>query len=140
MNKSRSNVRGSQLARRRVRQQARGRCTAVTRPTTVAAFDLCARRVYRFVDAANSPSCSSFSLSAPSSSWCFVPSLFSFLSPYLVLVLRELIIYITVEKSAFQPLCCYPKKNDNDFPFRLLVEKINNVSFATCLFYLLYTY
>lgn len=59
----------------------------------MAAFDLCARRVYRFVDAANSPSCSSFSLSAPSSSWCFVPSLFSFLSPYLVLVLRELIIH-----------------------------------------------
>lgn len=119
MNKSRSNVRGSQLARRRVRQQARGRCTAVTRPTTVAAFDLCARRVYRFVDAANSPSCSSFLSLLP---LLLGVSFFLFLaSPYLVLVLRELIYH--GRKECVSRLCCYPKKMIITFCFPAIGRK-----------------
>lgn len=74
----------------------------------MAAFDLCARRVYRFVDAANSPSCSSFLSLFP------LPlgvsfSLFS-ASPYLVLVLRGLIIYHGRKECVSKRLCCYPKK------------------------------
>lgn len=66
----------------------------------MAAFDLCARRVYRFVDAANSPSCSSFLSLFP------LPLGVSFSLSFWPLRIWPSfyadLLYITVEKSAFQ--------------------------------------